>query len=58
MLEIFTYIGLAIVAFGVIFGLTALCGWLGEDYDHTLRWALSCLIAAGLAAALVMTNIP
>lgn len=57
MLEIFTYIGLAIVAFGVIFGLTALCGWMTDDDDYILRWILSSLIAAGLAVALVMTNV-
>jgi hypothetical protein len=57
MLEFFAYIGLAILAFGVIFGFTALCGWMAEDDDYTLRWILSSLIAAGLATALIMTNI-
>lgn len=57
MLEIFTIIGLVIVAFVVIFGLTALCGWLSDDDDYTMRWIVSCVIAAGLAAALIITNI-
>lgn len=57
MLELFTAIGLTIVAFVGIFGLTALCGWMADDDDHTLRWILSSLIAAGLVTALVLTNI-
>ena len=57
MIECFAYIGLAILTFGVIFGGTALCGWMADDDDRTLRWVLSSLIAAGLATALIMTNI-
>jgi hypothetical protein len=57
MIGFFTCFGLAIFAFGLIFGLTALCGWMADDHDHMLRWILSSLIAAGLATALIMTNI-
>lgn len=57
MLTSFTRIGLGIVFFGVIFGLTALMGWMAEDYDRTLRWVLSSLMAAALATVLVMTNV-
>lgn len=57
MLEFFAYIGLVILAFGVIFGITALCGWMADDDDSTLCWILSSFIAAGLATALIMTNI-
>ena len=57
MVEFFACIGLGLLSFGVIFGLTALCGFMADDDDRTLRWILSCMIAAGLAATLVMTNI-
>ena len=57
MIECFAYIGLAILAFGVIFGFTALCGWMADDDDCTLRWVLSSSIAAGLTTALIMTNV-
>ena len=57
MIEIFATVGVAILSFGVIFGLTALCGWMADDDDNTLRWILSCLIAAALVTALAMTNI-
>ena len=57
MLDFFASVGLGILAFGGIFGLTALCGWMADDDDHTLRWVLTSLIAAALATILVMTNI-
>lgn len=57
MLEFFAYIGLAILSFGVIFGITALCGVLADDDDYTLRWVLSSFIAAALATVLVMAKI-
>lgn len=57
MLEFFTCIGLGVVTFIGVFGITALCGWMANDDDYTYRWILSSVIAAGLATALIMTNI-
>lgn len=57
MLTFFTCIGLGIVFFGIIFGLTALMGWMADDDDRTLRWLLSSAIAAALATVLVITNV-
>lgn len=55
MFGLFTGIGLAVIIFVVVFGITWLAGVIaGDDYDCTMRWVITCVVYAITTALFVL----
>lgn len=54
VLEFFGFMGLLIMAFGLIIGVTAFIGWVNNDDDGILKWIISSVVAAVSVTALIM----
>lgn len=53
-MELFTFIGLVIAILAGIIAITAFIGWVSNDDDNTLRWAITCLAYAVTVTIFIM----
>ena len=54
MLEVFAFIGMFMIFTGIIFGLSALSGWMTDSDDYSGNWIVSTVLAGAFLTLFYM----